>query len=60
MTTFCWCGRVDPCKKHKGMPAPEKRQKIGKYSGFSKFRAKHQLFQNYVEPMEERWPEDGE
>jgi len=19
---FCWCGRVDPCPKHKGVPKP--------------------------------------
>lgn len=55
---FCWCGRVDPCQKHKGMPEPEKRKKIGKYSGFSKFRAKHHLHQNYQEPMEERFPDE--
>jgi hypothetical protein len=58
MTTFCWCGRVDPCKKHHGLPVPEKRKKIGKYSGFSKFRAKHQMFQNYQDPKEERWPDE--
>lgn len=54
---WCWCGRVNPCKHHKGKPHPEKRKKIGKYSGFSHFRKKSGQFQNYQEPMEERFPD---
>ena len=59
MTTFCWCGRVDPCKKHLGMTKPETRKKIGKYSGFSKHRQQEGGFQK-APAAPDPWYGDGE
>lgn len=47
---FCWCGLpaivLDPrCKKHINKPKPIKKKKRGPFSGDSKWREEHGMFQ---------------